>query len=377
MKAYTQHALIAFVLCLGFWFSGAQRLVAYSIPPSFSACRSLEICLRSLDQIASTSDGSIGPDEEAFTRKLSTFGEPAKRELLKRAVGDDAKWRNLSGALLANWKTWSPSDVPELRTALRLDPGGWMAGPLRIIGTPAAIEALVEDLPKGSENQTDFALGKLGPKAIPYLMPLFEDETTSQAAARVIVSMGDSAVPFGKSWSQIANNPEEPLRKRLAALRAISALGAKARTLAASLKPLLSSSESAVREQVVLTLESVQNFEQKVNPHAQSVSIIELLANPLKYDRKRVRVIGFLRLEFEGNALYLHRDDFENAIYKNALWVDRPKDLSNKQMVEVDQKYIICEGTFNAPEHGHMGMFSGSLTDITRLEPWGISVQGR
>ena len=81
--------------------------------------------MRSLDSKALTSDGSIGPDEELIAKKLSTFGESAKRELLRRAAGGNAGWRNLSGAVLANWKNWSPSDVPELHAALRLDPGGW------------------------------------------------------------------------------------------------------------------------------------------------------------------------------------------------------------------------------------------------------------
>lgn len=35
------------------------------------------------------------------------------------------------------------------------------------------------------------------------------------------------------------------------------------------------------------------------------VSLIQLIANPEKYDGKQVAVVGFLRLEFEGNALYL------------------------------------------------------------------------
>jgi hypothetical protein len=371
MKPIAKQTLIGFVLCLAFWFPGTQRLEAYSIPPNFSAYRSLDVCLRSLDSVASTADGSIGPDEEAFARKLSTFGEPAKHELLRRAAGNDAKWRNLSGAILANWKTWSPSDVPELRAALQLDPGGWMAGPLRTIGTPAAIEALVEDLPRGSENQTDFALEKLGPRAIPALMPLLENENTSPSATRVIKLMGDSAAPLQSSWSQVANDPGEPLTKRLAALRAISALGTRARPSAASIEPLSSSPELPLREQAALTLEAVRSFEQKVDSHAQDVSIVELLANPLRYDGKQVQVIGFLRLEFEGDAIYLHREDFEYAIYKNAIWVDRPRDFSEKQTAEVDKKYVICEGTFSAREHGHMGMFSGSLTHITRLESWG------
>jgi hypothetical protein len=75
------------------------------------------------------------------------------------------------------------------------------------------------------------------------------------------------------------------------------------------------------------------------------VSIVELLANPLRYDGKQVQVIGFLRREFEGDAIYLHHEDFEYAISKNAIWLDRPKDFSEKQTSEVDKKYVICEGT--------------------------------
>jgi hypothetical protein len=357
--------LLWLAICLG------TRLVqAYSIPSGFSACRSLDNCLRSLDSKAAISDGSMGPDEEVIARKLSAFGEPAKHELLRRAVGDDAGWRELSGAILANWRTWSPSDVPELRAALRLDPGGWMARPLRTIGTPAAIEALVEDLPKGSENQTDFALEKLGARAIPALMPLLENDETVPSAIRVIKLMGDSVAPLQSSWSQIANNAGEPLTKRLAALRAISALGNKARQSAASIEPLASATEPSLRNQAALTLEAIQSFEATFDTHVQDVSIIELLANPTNYDGKRVRIIGFLRFEFEGNAIYLHQEDFERAISKNAIWIDRPGDLSEKQITEVNNKYVICQGTFRSGDHGHMGMFSGSLTNITRLETW-------
>jgi len=158
MKLITHQTCTGLILWLSIWCSGVRPARAYSVPSGFSECRSLDACIRNLDSKASTSDGSIGPDEELIAKKLSTFGEPAKHELLRRAASSDTGWRNLSGAVLANWKIWSPSDVPELKAVLRLDPGGWMASPLRTIGTPAAIEVLVEDLPKGSENQTDFAL---------------------------------------------------------------------------------------------------------------------------------------------------------------------------------------------------------------------------
>lgn len=380
MNIITRQTSAALVLTIAILLSGAGFAHAYSIPSGFQVCRSIESCLQSLDSLAATSDGSISPDEEAITKKLSTFGEPAKHELLRRAAGGNAGWRNLAGAILANWKDWSPSDVPELRAALRLDPGGWMARPLRIIGTPEAIEALVEDLRNGienhadfAENQTSFALEKLGPRAIPALMPLLENDDTAPSAMRVIKSMGDSVVSFQSSWSQIANDTREPLTKRLASLRAISALGSEARPSAASIAPLALSTEPILRNQAALTLEAIQSFEPKYNQHALEVSIIELIANPVKYDGKQVQIIGFLRLEFEGDAIYLHREDFEHAIDKNGIWIDRPRDLSAKQIAEVNNKYVLCEGTFKAANHGHMGMFSGSLTQLTGLQPWGFS----
>ena len=368
----------AIALVLGIC-TGTQPAMA-SVPAGFRLCRSLDACLSSLDPVASKADGSSGPDDEAFTRKLRIFGEPAKHELLHRAAGDDVGWRNLSQAILENWQVWTPSDVPELRSALQKEPGGWMAGPLRQIGTPAAIQTLVEDLPKGSDDQTNFALVSLGAKAIPFLMTLLEEENTSQAASRVIEKMGNAAVPFAQSWSEQASDPAEPLMKRLAALKAISALGNKARSVSGGLKPLLSSSHAELREQAALTIEAVESFSQRSGPDARDVSdvsLIELIANPLRYDGKRIQVIGFLRLEFEGDALYLHREDFENAISKNAIWFDRPRDLSKKQVEAVNSKYAICEGIFKARDHGHMGMFSGAITGITWVEPWGFAPQDK
>jgi hypothetical protein len=90
----------------------------------------------------------------------------------------------------------------------------------------------------------------------------------------------------------------------------------------------------------------------------------------LKYDKKLVRIIGFLRLEFEGNAIYLHREDFLHGISENSVWVNVPKAMTKEQMEQVNEKYVICEGVFHAGVHGHMGMFSGELSEINRLEPW-------
>jgi hypothetical protein len=100
-------------------------------------------------------------------------------------------------------------------------------------------------------------------------------------------------------------------------------------------------------------------------PATSDVSLLQLIATPAAYDRKAVRVIGFCHLEFEGNGLYLHREDFDRAISKNAIWIDAPRDKA-----ALSDQYVLIEATFDAGNNGHMGAFSGRLKDITRMERW-------
>jgi len=95
-----------------------------------------------------------------------------------------------------------------------------------------------------------------------------------------------------------------------------------------------------------------------------SVSIVQLIATPEKYDGKVVQVMGFLRLEFEGDAIYLHEDDYRHAIHKNGLMVvTNPKiDLEADKL---NLHYVVLEGTFDANNHGNMGLNSGTITNIT------------
>jgi len=99
------------------------------------------------------------------------------------------------------------------------------------------------------------------------------------------------------------------------------------------------------------------------------VSLIQLIANPKDYDGKIVRVCGFLRIEFEGNSIYLHQDDSKYGLTRNGLWVDVSKDMQ-KEKAKLDQKYVLIEGRFEAKMTGHMGLWSGSIQKITRCQVW-------
>lgn len=104
--------------------------------------------------------------------------------------------------------------------------------------------------------------------------------------------------------------------------------------------------------------------EQPVN-----ATMVQLIANPEKFDGKLIRVIGFLRLEFEGNVLYLHREDFENSILGDGIWVNVNPEMTN-QSNALNMHYVILVGFFSSRDHGHMGMWSGTITQIRRAQIW-------
>ena len=103
----------------------------------------------------------------------------------------------------------------------------------------------------------------------------------------------------------------------------------------------------------------------------ENVSLVKLIVNPEKYDGKRIQVIGYLHLEFEGQAIYLHEEDFKHSISENSFWVNFSSKLTKKQNpTKFNDKYVIVIGTFKAKEKGHMAMFGGTLDNIVRLDLW-------
>ena len=101
------------------------------------------------------------------------------------------------------------------------------------------------------------------------------------------------------------------------------------------------------------------------------ISMLRLIVTPEKYHNKTVQIIGYLNLEFEGNAIYFHKEDYENGSSRNGIWVSINDELAkNKDLKKYNKKYVIIVGKFDMNSKGHMGMFGGSLKNITRLDEW-------
>ena len=97
------------------------------------------------------------------------------------------------------------------------------------------------------------------------------------------------------------------------------------------------------------------------------VSLIQLIANPASFDGTRVALTGYVVLEFEHTAVYLHESDATYGISRNGIWLDVPLG-SDSHRARFHRQYVLIEGTFRAQRRGHRDAFSGSLENIGRFD---------
>jgi hypothetical protein len=76
------------------------------------------------------------------------------------------------------------------------------------------------------------------------------------------------------------------------------------------------------------------------------VSIVQVLANPDEFDGKAVRLVGYLQLEFETYALWLHREDRMHALLPNR--IDLEASASADKVEQVNERYALLEGTLSS-----------------------------
>jgi hypothetical protein len=101
-------------------------------------------------------------------------------------------------------------------------------------------------------------------------------------------------------------------------------------------------------------------------------SLIQLIANPEKFEGDPVTVLGFLVMSghhggFVATVLYFHKEDAENLLGNSVLVV--PNDQMRRDDERIDRMYVILTGTFHAvPVAG--GEFTSEITDVRSCTPW-------
>jgi hypothetical protein len=115
---------------------------------------------------------------------------------------------------------------------------------------------------------------------------------------------------------------------------------------------------------LIISIVHCEAAEQKRKEISYNVSIIRLIASPEKYDGKRVTVRGFLKLEFEGDALYLHREDYERSLVTNSVGIILSKSQI-KAFRKYDRQYVVLSGVFSrCDETQFVCVFSGDIDEI-------------
>ncbi len=106
-----------------------------------------------------------------------------------------------------------------------------------------------------------------------------------------------------------------------------------------------------------------------VVPKPIEVGMVALLAAPERYQGKFIRTHGFLCIEFEGDAIYLHEEDYQHRLTKNSFRL-RLSEPQRKQFKSLSLKYVLIEGTVYANGLEAEDMWAGAIGNITRLEVW-------
>lgn len=101
----------------------------------------------------------------------------------------------------------------------------------------------------------------------------------------------------------------------------------------------------------------------------ERVSMVQLLANPDKYDRTLVLVTGYLRLEPEGNTLYLHEEDHKHALLDNGLWVEAPPRMVAEKE-KLSGRYVSIVGFFSQQRGGVASEHPGTIKRVVRYSLW-------
>jgi len=104
-------------------------------------------------------------------------------------------------------------------------------------------------------------------------------------------------------------------------------------------------------------------------PEDSYASMIRIIANPEKFDGKRVVVFGFVDFEREANLLFTDKERYDNVILTDALWVESSEQMG-KSKDSLNLKYVRIDGTFRTGSKGRFQIAVGGITDIRSCTPW-------
>lgn len=108
---------------------------------------------------------------------------------------------------------------------------------------------------------------------------------------------------------------------------------------------------------------------------ARRISLAEVIAHPHQYHGKRVSVVGYYHAEEEYSGLCVDEaaagaSRYMSSVFKSSVSRDGPSTFANKAAIkDKNDTWLRVEGIFLDGRSGHMGLWSGEIVRLTRIEP--------
>jgi hypothetical protein len=115
------------------------------------------------------------------------------------------------------------------------------------------------------------------------------------------------------------------------------------------------------------TLASCTLSQESPEPIVCYCSMVSLLADPERYDGKRVPTEGVATIGFEASAIYLSKEDARHHVLSNGIGIALPEDPTPRNdFRHLEGKYVLGEGRFHQPHPLESG-WRGFITEINLL----------
>lgn len=233
--------LLATVLSAKSSAASPRRAEAPSAPP-----KALTALLQRIPDVASD-DAGMSAGEVALAKDIQNFAATAIPHVIALLDSNEPRIRAFAGYVLRDIQGLTEENLDAL-IAARKRGDGWIPPAIARIGSPRAIQFLVDDLrvrPE-SETQVTYALKLAGTRAAVPIARVFESpdpvsEELARAICSVLHSMASDATPALDVLLARARLAQSPVETRVLAIREIGCIGRAAGPAVPTLKAMAAS----------------------------------------------------------------------------------------------------------------------------------------
>lgn len=247
--------------------------------PLVAPPEALAVLLRRIPGVATDGAGMNG-DEQRLAKDIQAFAAAAVPHVLELLDSDMPRVRRFAGYVLRDIEGLTEKDLDALMNARRRG-DGWIPPAIARIGSPRAIQFLVDDLRTRPESHTQVtgALELAGARAATPLAHLFDSPAAvnielADAVCSVLGSMASNAAPAVDILVARARLTQGPIENRRFAIKEIGCIGPAARRAIPTLQAIAASEPRKFDDVVKAAILAIGT------PEAVPLQIAELRDHP-------------------------------------------------------------------------------------------------